>query len=141
MFPFYFLAGWLHIVLVHAQVVVGIHTLIEQFRDRSKNHCSSILPWLGILVASTGAVILFAYLMEIFIAFYGGNIYEVDAFTYRWGAGSAWVSWLHLAINACSQFFWIPHIRRTALSTTVIAITLMIPSFFEIFVELMPLFS
>ena len=60
------------------------------------------------IITVTGSIVGFAYIMEFFIAWYGGNPYEAGAFWLRMVAGDyIWAYWIMFFCNVISpQVFW-----------------------------------
>jgi len=82
-FPPYF-GGWCHlwrfrhgadVMMIPCRSIYGLHhTLTPKHIDmHDQDHIGNL----------TGTIVGYAYLMELFIAFYGGNPFEVDAFHMR----------------------------------------------------------
>jgi molybdopterin-containing oxidoreductase family membrane subunit len=77
----------------------------------------------------------FAYAIEFFIAWYGGNPYEGFAFINRAFGPYAWAYWTMVSCNVIApQFFWVKKIRTTPWMMFVLAIFVNIGMWFERFV-------
>jgi len=65
------------------------------------------------IILFTGSLVGYAYLMELFIAWYGGNFFERAAF-YNRAFGPYW--WCYWSMKFCNvvapQIFWFPSMRR-----------------------------
>jgi molybdopterin-containing oxidoreductase family membrane subunit len=83
----------------------------------------------------TGTMVGYAYAMEFFIAWYGGNPYERFAFINRMFGPYAWAYWTMISCNVLSpQLFWFRSIRRSVPAMFVISIFVNIGMWFERFV-------
>ena len=84
---------------------------------------------------ATGTIVGYAYFMEVFIAWYGGNPYEKYAFWNR-AFGPYW--WGYFAMIFCNvvvpQIFWFKSIRRNMLIVFIASILVNIGMWFERFV-------
>ncbi|MGD1917136.1 MAG: NrfD/PsrC family molybdoenzyme membrane anchor subunit, partial [Phycisphaerales bacterium] len=92
----------------------------------------------------TGMLVGFAYAMEFFIAWYGGNDFEYYVFAYNralptWlhedGAPYWWAYWTMITCNVFSpQVFWIKALRRNPVVIWLVALAVTIGMWFERFV-------
>jgi molybdopterin-containing oxidoreductase family membrane subunit len=65
------------------------------------------------IILLTGSIVGYAYLMELFIAWYGGNPYEQAAFWNRAFGPSGWNYWVMMTCNVIApQFFWFKWCRH-----------------------------
>jgi len=84
---------------------------------------------------TTGTIVGYAYGMEFFIAYYGGNPYELEAFKYR-ATGTYW--WAYWAMISCNvifpQLFWFKWFRTNMFAVFVLSIIVNIGMWFERFV-------
>lgn len=110
-FPPYFVAGAifggfamvLTLMIPAAAIWPSLRDLITP--DHVDKMCKIILL--------TGSIVGYAYLMELFIAWYGGNPYEQAAFWNRAFGPSAWNYWVMMGCNVIApQFFWFRWFRR-----------------------------
>ncbi len=87
------------------------------------------------IITVTGSIVGFAYIMEFFIAWYGGNPYEQDAFVRR-AFGPYW--WAYFAMFFCNvvspQVFWFKWCRTYIPFIFAITIVVNIGMWFERFV-------
>ena len=74
------------------------------------------------IIALTGSIVGYAYLSELFIAWYGGNKYELDAFMLRVKDGP--YVWTYFAMMFCNvvapQIFWFRFARRSWLIVFIV---------------------
>jgi molybdopterin-containing oxidoreductase family membrane subunit len=87
------------------------------------------------IILLTGMIVGFAYSMEFFIAYYGGNEYELFAFKNR-AFGPYW--WAYAAMISCNvvspQVFWFKWCRQSPFVIFLVAIAVTIGMWFERFV-------
>ena len=84
---------------------------------------------------ATGSIVGYAYLMELFIAWYSGSPYERFAFINRLKGPFAWGYWLMMICNVVvPQFFWFKRIRNHLLVVWIISILVNVGMWFERFV-------
>jgi Ni/Fe-hydrogenase subunit HybB-like protein len=84
---------------------------------------------------ATGSIVGYAYLMELFIAWYSGSPYERFAFINRIKGPFAWGYWLMMICNVVvPQFFWFKRIRNHLLVVWIISILVNVGMWFERFV-------
>ena len=69
--------------------------------------------WLGLIMLTTGMIVSYGYLMELFGAFYTGNEYERQVAINRALGPHAWTYWSLIACNLLApQIFWFQAARR-----------------------------
>ncbi len=84
---------------------------------------------------ATGSIVGYAYLMELFIAWYSGSPYERFAFLNRLGGPFAWGYWIMMGCNVIiPQFFWIKWCRQNLIFVWILSILVNIGMWFERFV-------
>ncbi|MBX3357955.1 MAG: polysulfide reductase NrfD [Phycisphaeraceae bacterium] len=83
----------------------------------------------------TGMMVGFAYGMEFFIAWYGGNPYELYAFKNRATGPYWWAYWTMISCNVISpQVFWVRACRTSPLVIWIVSLAVTIGMWFERFV-------
>jgi molybdopterin-containing oxidoreductase family membrane subunit len=109
-FPPYFVAGAifggfamvLTIMIPACAVYKPLHDLVTT--DHVDKMCKIILL--------TGSIVGYAYLMELFVAWYGANPYERAAFWFRAFGPYWWAYWSMMFCNVVApQFFWFKFFR------------------------------
>lgn len=131
-FPPYFVAGAVFsgfamvvTLIVPARRFFGLHDLVTM------RHLENINK----VMLATGSIVGYAYAMEFFIAWYGGNRYEQFAFINRAFGPYAWAYWTMVTCNVISpQFFWFKKVRTTPWMMFIISIFVNIGMWFERFV-------
>jgi len=141
-FPPYFVAGAVFggfaMVLL---LLIPLRAVMPNFKDLlTQRHIENMAK----IILLTGMMVGFAYGMEFFIAWYGGNEYEVFAFTNNrakptWlfddGAPYWWAYWAMISCNVISpQVFWFRKLRQNPLAVWVVAFFVTIGMWFERFV-------
>jgi Ni/Fe-hydrogenase subunit HybB-like protein len=131
-FPPYFVAGavfsgfaLVSTLLIVAREVFGFKKVVRLHHIENMNK----------FMLLTGTLVGYAYAMEIFIAWYSGNMYERYAFWNRALGEFWWAYWAMIICNVVSpQFFWFKKIRRNLLITFILTIFINIGMWFERFV-------
>jgi molybdopterin-containing oxidoreductase family membrane subunit len=84
---------------------------------------------------ATGSIVGYAYLMELFIAWYSGSPYERFAFMNRLSGPFAWGYWTMMTCNVVvPQLFWFKWCRQTLWFVWILSILVNIGMWFERFV-------
>ena len=87
------------------------------------------------IILLTGSLVGYAYAMEFFIAWYGGNAYESYAFVNRMFGPYAWAYWTMITCNVITpQIFWFKKARTNVYILFVASIFVNIGMWFERFV-------
>ncbi len=87
------------------------------------------------IIILTGSIVGIAYITELFMSWYSGNIYERFAFYNRALGPYAWAYWIMMSCNVISpQLLWIRKLRRSVVFTFVLSIFINIGMWFERFV-------
>lgn len=87
------------------------------------------------IILLTGTIVGYAYAMEFFIAWYGGNSYESYAFINRMFGPYAWAYWTMIACNVITpQIFWFGKLRTNITVLFIASIFVNIGMWFERFV-------
>jgi molybdopterin-containing oxidoreductase family membrane subunit len=131
-FPPYFVAGavfsgfaMVGTLLVPARQWFGLKPFITRHHLDNMNK----------IILATGSMVGYAYAMEFFIAWYGGNPNESFAFVNRAFGPYAWAYWIMVTCNVISpQLFWSKRIRNSLPAMWIIYIFVNIGMWFERFV-------
>jgi molybdopterin-containing oxidoreductase family membrane subunit len=131
-FPPYFVAGAVFSgfalvsnLLIIAREVFGLKKVVRMHHLDNMNK----------FMLLTGSLVGYAYAMEIFIAWYSGNIYERYAFWNRALGEYWWSYWWMVSCNVLApQLFWFRKIRFSIPLTFIICIFINIGMWFERFV-------
>lgn len=130
-FPPFFVAGALFsgfaMVLVLGIPLRRFYGLGDFITERHIDNLAKMLLAAGLFVD-------YSYLSEIFIAFYGGDRYEIALTMQRFTGAYAWVFWTTIACNVVAiQALWWPRIRRHHGVLFVLGIVVLIGMWFERF--------
>jgi Ni/Fe-hydrogenase subunit HybB-like protein len=131
-FPPYFVAGAVFggfamvlTIMIPARFIYGLQDLITM------KHIDNMAK----IILLTGSIVGYAYLMELFIAFYGSQKYEVSAFMYRM-TGPYW--WAYVCMMFCNvvspQIFWFKWARENLWVVMGVCMCVNIGMWFERFV-------
>lgn len=86
------------------------------------------------LLMFTGLIVAYAYIIELGLAVYSGNVYEYEQFMYRMGGDYAWAYWIMLICNIGSPLLlFIRKLRRSIVFLFIISIPINIGMWFERF--------
>lgn len=131
-FPPYFVAG---AVFSGFAMVLSLMIIARKIYGLSEIMSDDHIEKMNIVLMTTGSMVGFAYIMEFFIAWYGGVEYEKFAFINRATGPYMWAYWIMMSCNVLSpQFFWIKKLRRSVGFTFLISIVVNIGMWFERFV-------
>ena len=132
-FPPYFVAGavfsgfaMVMTLMLITRAVYGMRSLVTM------KH----LELMNKIILVTGSLVGYAYAMEFFIAWYGGNEYERFVFVNNRLTGPyAWAYWIMISCNVLSpQVFWFKRFRTSIPVMFVVSILVNIGMWFERFV-------
>ncbi|MDG2384839.1 MAG: polysulfide reductase NrfD [Pirellulaceae bacterium] len=131
-FPPYFVAGAVFsgfamvvTLMVPARAFFGLKDLVTM------KHLENMTK----IILATGTMVGFAYAVEFFVAWYGGNRYEQFAFINRAFGPYAWAYWTMVTCNVLSpQLFWFKKFRTTPWLMVVVCVFVNIGMWFERFV-------
>lgn len=130
-FPPYFVAGALFsgfaMVLTLAIPLRAFFNLHDFITERHLDHAAKIL-------LATGFIVFYSYLIEIFMAWYSGNEYELSTILERFYGPYAPLYWATIACNVLAiQPLWLQRIRVNVLALFVISIIINIGMWLERF--------
>lgn len=131
-FPPYFVAGavfsgfaLVETLLIIARQVFGLKKVVRMHHLDNMNK----------FMLLTGSLVGYAYMMELFIAWYSGSIYERYAFYTRALGAYGWAYWIMISCNVITpQLFWFKKIRHHIPIMFVMTILINIGMWFERFV-------
>lgn len=132
-FPPYFVAGAIFggfamvlTLMLPVRKLYGLEDLI------TKKHIDNMAK----IILLTGMIVGYAYIMELFIAYYGGNPFETDAFHLRILSGP--YTWAYFAMFFCNviapQVFWFHYCRHNLWIVFIVANFVNVGMWFERFV-------
>lgn len=131
-FPPYFVAGAIFsgfamvvTLAIPTRAIFGLQHIITLRHLENMNR----------IILATGCMVGYAYGIEFFIAWYGGNPYEAFAFINRAFGPYAWAYWTMVSCNVIApQFFWSRKWRTSIPRMLLISILVNIGMWFERFV-------
>ena len=137
-FPPYFVAGAIFggfaMVLT---ILLPSRLLYPQLGDlMTRSHVDKMAK----IILLTGTIVGYAYVMELFIAWYGANQYEkFTFFNARLGLdGKGWYSWAYYVMMFCNvispQLFWIKSMRTNYIAVFIVCMFVNVGMWFERFV-------
>lgn len=131
-FPPYFVAGAVFSGFAMVMTLMLITRRLYNLQDiMTINHIEKM----NIIILVTGNMVGFAYIMEFFIAWYGGFEYEKFAFVNRAFGPYAWAYWTMFLCNVITpQFFWFKKMRTSITASFILSIIVNIGMWFERFV-------
>ena len=90
---------------------------------------------MGKIILTTGSLLAYAYAMEYFIAWYGGNPHEQFALKNRAAGPYAWAFWTMIVCNIIvPQLFWFRRIRTCVIAVFVLSICVNVGMWSERFI-------
>jgi molybdopterin-containing oxidoreductase family membrane subunit len=131
-FPPYFVAGAIFsgfaMVLT---LMIPLRTLFKWEHLITVRHLENMAK----VILLTGSLVGYAYALEFFIAWYGGNQYEAFAFVNRAFGPYYWAYWSMIFCNVITpQFFWFKALRTNTTVLFIASIFVNIGMWFERFV-------
>lgn len=132
-FPPYFVAGAIFSGFgMVVTLMCVLRWVIPWFKDYVTIHH---MENMNKIIMTTGLMVGYAYASEFFIAWYGGNPYEVFIFVNRATGHYAWAYWIMVTCNVIiPQVFWKKSWRRSIPVMFVVSIFVNIGMWFERFV-------
>ena len=132
-FPPYFVAGAVFSGFAMVQTLMLITRRVMNLQDYiTLGHIEAMNK----VIVLTGSIVGCAYLTELFMAWYGANMYEYDAFfRYRLAGPYGWSYWIMMTCNVVSpQLFWFKKLRRNIEFTFIMSVVVNVGRWFERFV-------
>ncbi|MGE9271513.1 MAG: NrfD/PsrC family molybdoenzyme membrane anchor subunit [Verrucomicrobiales bacterium] len=131
-FPPYFVAGAIFggfamvlTIMIPARFIYGLQDLITM------KHIDNMAK----IILLTGTIVGYAYLMELFVAFYSGAKFEMEAFKYRIAGPFNWAYFWMMGLNVLSpQIFWFRWARENLWVVMAVAMCVNVGMWFERFV-------
>jgi molybdopterin-containing oxidoreductase family membrane subunit len=131
-FPPYFVAG---AIFSGFAMVMSLMIPARQFFGLKDLVTMRHLENMAKIILVTGSMVGYAYGVEFFIAWYGGNPYEAFAFVGRALGPYAWAYWIMVTCNVVApQLFWFKRCRTNLWVLMLVSIVVNIGMWFERFV-------
>ncbi len=131
-FPPYFVAGAIFSGFAMVMTLAIPARQLFGFKDIiTMRHLENVAK----IILATGSMVGYAYGIEFFIAWYGGNPYELFAFVSRALGPYAWAYWIMVSCNVLApQLFWFKKCRTNVWIMMGVCILVNIGMWFERFV-------
>lgn len=131
-FPPYFVAGAIYsgfaMVLVLAIPIRALYGLEDFITLRHLRN-------MGEIMLATGLIVAYGYLMETFMAWYSGNLYEWSMMLNRMFGSYGYMYWLLMLFNVLvPQTIWIPRIRTSVPALFAISLSVLFGMWLERYV-------
>lgn len=131
-FPPYFVAG---AIFSGFAMVLTLLIIVREVFNLKDYITAKHLENMNKIVLLTGMMVGYAYIMEFFIAWYSGNLYERFTFINRATGPFSWAYWIMMTCNVVSpNIFWFKKLRRSIPVMFVISLIVNIGMWFERFV-------
>ncbi len=132
-FPPYFVAG---AIFSGFGMVVTLMCLVRVFVPQFKDYITlNHMEAMNKIIMVTSMLVGYAYLSELFIAWYSGSPYEQFAFKNRITGPYGWSYWIMMSCNVIiPQLFWFKKLRRSIPVMFVISILVNVGMWFERYV-------
>jgi len=112
-FPPYFVAGAIYSGFA---MVIALAVPLRKYYGLEDFLSIRHLDNMGKIMLATGLIVAYSYVMETFMAFYGGNKFDVYMIMNRMTGPYATVYWVLIAVNlVIPQLLWSSRIRRNPL--------------------------
>jgi Ni/Fe-hydrogenase subunit HybB-like protein len=131
-FPPYFVAGAIYsgfaMVLILAIPIRAIYKLEDMITDRHLDNCAKVM-------LATGLIVDYGYIMETFMAWYGGNFFEKHLIWNRMHGPYAVLYWALIIINVLLvNVLWFRKVRFTPKLLWLMSVVVLIAMWLERFV-------
>lgn len=131
-FPPYFVAG---AVFGGFAMVVTLAVPARQFFGLKEIISLRHIENMNKVILATGMIVGYAYMIELFTAWYSGNSYEQFAFLNRMSGPYGWAYGIMILCNVASpQVFWSKRLRTNLVVTMIVAMCVTVGMWFERFV-------
>ncbi len=131
-FPPYFVAGAIYsgfaMVLILAIPIRAVYNLEDMITDRHLDNCAKIM-------LATGLIVAYGYIMETFMAWYGGNFFDKHMIWNRMHGPYKVAYWTLIAINVgFVNVLWTRRVRFSPKLLWVVSLIVLIAMWLERFV-------
>ncbi|MFN7960965.1 MAG: NrfD/PsrC family molybdoenzyme membrane anchor subunit [Thermoanaerobaculia bacterium] len=131
-FPPYFVAG---AIFSGFGMVMTLLVITRKVMNLERYITLTHLEAMAKVLLATGTMVGFAYLTELYIAWYSGNLYERYAFLNRATGPYAWAYWTMMSCNLIvPQLLWWKKARRHVPTLFVLSLLVNVGMWFERFV-------
>jgi Ni/Fe-hydrogenase subunit HybB-like protein len=131
-FPPYFVAGAIYSGFA---MVLTLSIPIRKYYHLEDLITMRHLDLMGRVMLATGLVVAYGYMMETFIAFYSGSIYDRYMIVNRMAGPYAWVYWLLITCNiVIPQSLWSKRVRLSVPLLFIVSLVVNVGMWLERFV-------
>jgi Ni/Fe-hydrogenase subunit HybB-like protein len=131
-FPPYFVAGAIYSGFA---MVMTLAIPIRKFYGLEDFITMRHLQNMGKILLATGLLVAYGYMMETFMGWYGGNLYEGFMLKNRMTGPYAPLYWLLITCNVVTpQFLWSPRVRSSVVALFVISLIVNVGMWLERFI-------
>lgn len=110
--------------------IIGAIFAVIDFFEKSSQISKQVISITGVLIAICGVILLYAEITEIFVAYYGGNKYELESFFIRYLGPYRLYKFIELGGLVASQLLWFPKIRNLSIVMLIICLVNAVPYLF-----------
>src|SRR4051812_5562316 len=131
-FPPYFVAGAIYsgfaMVMILAIPIRAVFGLEDMITDRHLDNMARI-------TLATGLIVAYGYIVEIFMAWYGGNLFEKHMMWNRMHGYYKFEYWTLISINVVFvNVLWLKRIRSSPVALWIVSVIVMVAMWLERFV-------
>lgn len=131
-FPPYFVAG---AVFAGFAMVILLAWPVRKMYGLEHLITLKHFDWMAKILLTTGLIVSYGYMMEVFYGLYSGNKYEIYMTQNRFFGPYAWAYWSLILCNfLIPQIFWIPKMRKNGFALIFVSIFVSIGMWLERFV-------
>ena len=131
-FPPYFVAG---AVFAGFAMVIIFAVPLRKYYGFERYITLKHFDWMAKVMLATGLIVVYGYLLEMFFAWYSGNVYELSLLWNRFHGPYAWSFYLLLILNGLiPQLLWFSRVRRNLGLLVAISLCVSVGMWFERFV-------
>jgi len=131
-FPPYFVAGAVYagfamviLLAIPTRAIYGLKDFITM------KH----LDWMAKIMLTTGLIVFYGYLVEVFYAWYGGDKAEMEMMHNRMFGPYGWSYWMLITCNGFApQLLWFPRVRRSIPMLFILSLVVSLGMWLERFV-------
>jgi len=131
-FPPYFVAGAIYSGFAMVlNIIIPIRKIYRLEKFVTLRH----LNYMGVVMLATGMMVSYGYVMEAFMAWYSGDVFEQSMMANRAFGPYGWIFWALIALNVIlPQALWSKRIRTSPLALFFVALSINIGMWVERFV-------
>lgn len=110
-FPPYFVAG---AVFAGFAMVLNFLIPVRAYYGLKEMVTMRHIDWMAKIMLATGMIVFYGYILEVFYAWYSGNVFELNLLLARFKGPYAWSYWALIFCNGIApQVMWFPRFRQS----------------------------